>query len=136
MLDEKDGEGVASALTVADEAALLKHCATTVAEGLAGLEQAVDAARATASAKDAAAPSVLLDAAAARLLFGCSLLEDAHRDLNGALDHLEAQLYAQLRDAVGKELQPADFDASRGGAENPRPSVLPRPSSGRPPRRG
>ena len=32
-------------------------------------------------------------------------------NLAGALDHLEKMLYAQLRDAVGKELTPQDFES-------------------------
>ena len=52
----------------------------------------------------------LVDEGAARLLFGCHLLEALAGDLRGSLNHIEAMLYAQLRDACGKEVTASDFD--------------------------
>ena len=57
------------------------------------------------------APACLLDATAAQVLLGSGLVQAAATNLAGALDHLEKMLYAQLRDAVGKELTPQDFES-------------------------
>ena len=94
-----------------NEAELLAHCRATAATAAQNLAAAATKAREQAVEKDSEAPACLLDATAAQVLLGSGLVQAAATNLAGALDHLEKMLYAQLRDAVGKELTPQDFES-------------------------
>ena len=106
-----EGDDGATPLDSSNEAELLAHCRATAATAAQNLVAAATKARENAVAKDSEAPACLLDATAAQVLLGSGLVQVAAMNLAGALDHLEKMLYAQLRDAVGKELTPQDFES-------------------------
>jgi len=113
----------------AQEPALMNHCGATLDRAAASMVEAARGAGEQARAADAEAPGLGLDARLARAWLGLFLLEDAASDLEGAVDHLEHLLYAQLRDAVGKTLTPADFDQYMRAHERRlyKPAFRPRP---------